>query len=68
MKKLVITAVLGLVLVGCATVSTTNSLMPGLSPDEVTNLLGSPKSTQFAGDKLQRIFLLPIRTRCTAAS
>ena len=37
---------------GCASVSTTNQLNPGMSPNEVKNVMGEPSQTQFIAGKL----------------
>ena len=41
-----------LLMVGCATISQTNDLRPGMQPEQVRAMLGEPKSTQFSGDKI----------------
>jgi hypothetical protein len=40
-----------LLMVGCATVSQTNSLQPGIQPEQARAVLGEPSQTQFVADK-----------------
>jgi len=51
LKSRVIALLFSLSIVGCATVSQTNSLQPGMQPEQVRVVLGEPSQTQLVADK-----------------
>ena len=46
-----ISLLLACLVAGCATVSQTNSLQPGMQPEQARAILGEPSQTQFVADK-----------------
>jgi hypothetical protein len=50
MKKLFVLILLSVFLIGCATGELMSRLRPGMSKDEVTNILGNPDGFQARGE------------------